>query len=52
MHITLEAIENVQEGDKKDALDVLLDGAFKYEHVSAVEGVLDDSSEGPPTFEV
>ena len=44
--------ENIQEGDKKDALDVLLDNALKYEHSSAVEGALDDSSEGTPTFEV
>ena len=33
-------------------MDVLLDGALKYERVIAVEGALDDSSEGAPTFEV
>ena len=46
------AIEDVQEGDKKCAHDVLFDGALKYEHVIAVEGALDDSFEGAPTFEV
>ena len=45
-------MEDVQEGDKKDAHDVSLDGALKYEHVSAVGGTLDDSSKGAPTFEV
>ena len=52
LEFTLKAIEDVQEGDKKDALDVLLDGAPKYEQVSTVEGALDDSFEGTPTFEV
>ena len=37
---------------KKGALDVSLDDALKYEHVSAADGALDDSSEGTPTFEV
>ena len=50
--MTLKAIENVQEGDNKDTLNVKLDGALKYEHVSAVEGTLDDSFRGRPTFEV
>ena len=49
---TLKAIEDVKEGEKKGALDVSLDDALKYEHVSAAEGALDDSSEGTPTFEV
>ena len=47
-----KVIKDVQEGDKKDALDFLLDGALKQEHITAVEGPLDDSSEGAPTFEV
>ena len=34
------------------ALDVLLDGALKCEHGSAVEGAADNSSERTPTFEV
>ena len=29
-----------------------LDDALKYEHVSAIEGTLDDSFKGTPTFEV
>ena len=49
LEITLKAIKDVQE---KDAFDVLLDGAPKYEHLSAVEGALDFSSEDTPTFEV
>ena len=42
----------MQEGDKKDVLDVLLDCALKYEHVSAVESTFDGLSKGIPTFEV
>ena len=42
----------MKEGHKKDALDDLLDGALKYEHVSAAEGTLADSCEGTPAFEV
>ena len=49
LEITLKAIKDVQE---KDAFDVLLDGAPKYEHLSAVEGALDFLSEDTPTFEV
>ena len=52
IEFTLKTIEDVQEGEKKDAIDVLLDGALKYEHVSAVDGFLDDSSKGKPTSEV
>ena len=48
----MKAIEDVEEGDKKDALDVLLDGAIKYDHDSSVEGALDDSSEGATRYEV
>ena len=39
----MKANENVQEGDEKETHDVSLDGALKYEHISAVEGTLDDS---------
>ena len=42
----------MQERDKKNGLDVLLDGGLKYEHISAAEGAFDDSSESTPTLEV
>ena len=52
LEVSLKAIEDEQQSDKEDALDVLLDHACKYEHVSAFEGVPDGSSEGTPTSEV
>ena len=48
----MKAIENEQQSDKEDALDVSLDHACKYEHVSTFEGVSDGSSESTLTSEV
>ena len=33
-------------------LDALLDGSLNHENISAVDGTLDGSSEGTPTFEI
>ena len=52
LEFSLKAIGDPQKGDKRDALDVLLDGTLKYEHVSAVQGAPDGSSEGTSTFAV
>ena len=46
MEFNLNVTEDVQEGDKKDVLDVLFECALKYEHVSAVESTLDGLSKG------
>ena len=50
LEFSLQAIEDAQWSDKDYALDVLLDGTLKYEHVSAVEGSLDSLSEVTVTF--
>ena len=42
LEFTLKTIEDAQGGEKKGTLDVLPDGALKYEYVSVVEGALDD----------
>ena len=44
----LRAIEDTQEGDKKDAFDVALDGALKGGFASAIEDTIYDLSEGTP----
>ena len=51
LHWKVHLMVNLKD-NKKDAHDVLLDGALKYEHVSEAESALDDSSEDAPTFEL
>ena len=36
LEYSLNAMEDAQKSDKEDALDVLLDGVFQYEHLSVV----------------
>ena len=51
LEFSLKPIEDVEQSNKKDALDVLLDLSI-IEHVSAVEGAPDGISEDALTFEV
>ena len=51
LEFSLRAIKDAQQSTKEDAFDVLVDGALKYEHVSAVESALDGSFEATATFQ-